>query len=105
MRISDWSSDVCSSDLQLVAECLARGPQARIAAGAGILGENRRAGEAEQMIALEGAGDLRVHVAELAAVAFVEDHHDMRVIDRVLLVTGDEAGKLDRKSTRLNYSH
>src|SRR3546814_1135842 len=50
------------------------------------------------MIALEGAGDLRVHVAELAAVAFVEDHHDMRVIDRVLLVTGDEAGKLlDRR--------
>src|SRR3546814_5923865 len=76
MRISDWSSDVCSSDLlrrpgldrvdiidakrqhvlvvdriddgvgvQLVAECLARGPQARIAAGAGILGENRRRSE------------------------------------------------------------
>ena len=53
---------------------------------AGVLGEDRRAGEAEQVVALERLRDGRVHVAELAAVALVEDDHDVPVVDRRALV-------------------
>jgi hypothetical protein len=80
--------------VQLVAKGLRGGAPQRVAGGAGVLGKDGRAGEAEQVIALEHPGDFGVHVAELAAVAFVEDHHHMRVIHRVLLVLGHEAGKL-----------
>ena len=61
---------------------------------AGVLGEDRRAGEAEQVVALECLGDRGVHVAELGAVALVEDQHDVPVVDRVALVLLDEPGEL-----------
>ncbi len=77
--------------VQLVAKrLLCRAPPG-IAAGAGIFRKDRRAGESEQVIALEHARDLGVHVAKLAAVAFVENHHDMIVIDIMLAVRGDKA--------------
>ena len=59
-----------------------------------FVGEDRRAGEAEQVVALERLGDRGVHVAELAAVALVEDEHDVAVVDLVALVAVDEAGEL-----------
>src|SRR3546814_3420283 len=36
MRISDWSSDVCSSDLYLTAERIAKAPKLKLALTAGI---------------------------------------------------------------------
>lgn len=41
-----------------------RGTPQRVAGGAGVLGKDRRAGEAEQ-VALEHPGDFGVHIAEL----------------------------------------
>jgi len=35
-----------------------------------------------------------MHIAKLAAMAFIENHHHMLVIHRMLLVLGNEAGKL-----------
>ena len=40
-------------------------------------------GEAEQVVALECLGDRGVHVAELAAMALVEDHDDVPAVDLV----------------------
>ena len=76
--------------VQLVAERLLGGPQLRVAAARGVDGEDRRAGEAEQVVALERLGDRGVHVAELRAVALVEDDHDVPAVDLVALVGGDE---------------
>src|SRR3546814_3075511 len=90
MRISDWSSDVCSSDLdgvfvQGLLEQVFRGLErlflALDALVTGVVLEDGRAGEAEQLGLGEEILDGLVVVAELRAVA------------------------LDRKSTRLNSSH
>ena len=86
--------------VQLVAEGLLRRAQARAACGARVRREDRRPGEAEQVVALEGAGDGGVHIAELGAVALVEDDDDMPVEDGVALVGGrvDEGRELlDRR--------
>jgi hypothetical protein len=80
--------------VQLVAEGLLGRAQLRVAAGAGVGGEDRRPGEAEQVVAAERLGDRRVHVAELGAVALVEDDDDVAVVDRVALVGGDEGREL-----------
>ena len=72
--------------VQLLAERLLGGPQLRVPAAAGVLGEDRRAGETEQVVPLERFRDRGVHVAELRAVALVEDDHDVPVVDRVALV-------------------
>src|SRR3546814_3724286 len=87
MRISDWSSDVCSSDL---------------------LDRNRT-----QCI----FADLELHtfhreqpgvLLDQRVLRFLEDRHQRRLIkffeDRADRQTADEFGK-DRKSTRLNSSH
>src|SRR3546814_5912082 len=42
MRISDWSSDVCSSDLAAVAVALDRAAQDRVAVGLGHVDAERR---------------------------------------------------------------
>src|SRR3546814_9364910 len=98
MRISDWSSDVCSSDLQLVlgdglaqpfgfARRRARGRRQR---GVDLL--QRRAGlalEVELPLRRIAVAEL-VHLLEL--LAGVDVHHG-------------EGHMADRKSTRLNSSH
>src|SRR3546814_5982170 len=45
MRISDWSSDVCSSDLAVVDRPAARGSRARYRVGVGTVAAARKAGE------------------------------------------------------------
>src|SRR3546814_1614070 len=106
MRISDWSSDVCSSDL--------------VAAGADLRDEVLvRDGDLTVLMAalffvrdlvldLERAGTgfyhlLREEVRRLgiaeARVDVGDDRHDVR------LVIVDARLDLDRKSTRLNSSH
>ena len=80
--------------VQLVAERLLRGAKVRVAARAGIRAEDRRAGEAEQVVLLECLGDSRVHAAELTAVTFVEDDDHVPVVDRVVAVLLDKAREL-----------
>src|SRR3546814_10539377 len=99
MRISDWSSDVCSSDLNLVVRPRFPG-----------FFMNRRLKQLPDV-----AGDdfgLRVAVEQYPGLAsLIQDIKKRRVIHgvsvwraaRCLGVIGLEG--LDRKSTRLNSSH
>lgn len=70
--------------VQAVAEGLRGGAQVGVLAGARVLGEDWRAREAEQMVVLERLGNSLVHLAELRAVAFVEDEHGVAVEDLAL---------------------
>ena len=45
--------------------------------------ENRRSGKAEQMVLAEVLYNRCVHIAELRAMAFVEDNDNVLLIDRV----------------------
>ena len=65
---------------------------------AGVVREDRRAGEAEQVVALERLRDRDVHVAELGAVALVEDDDDVAVVDRVALVRWSMNGRASGSS-------
>src|SRR3546814_6747957 len=109
MRISDWSSDVCSSDLQAGVDILAAegGNQAVEALVPGsledadpdLLGLLRPDGGAVEQV--EAGGDLGEPVARGPA-------HDSRI--GVHLLPGAQLpeagiGPVDRKSTRLNSRH
>src|SRR3546814_9675456 len=101
MRISDWSSDVCSSDLPVAAtyDCLFRIADAYRRATVGV--------RYDQLVALE---------TDPADVAIVRQglHFPRRDVDGlrhlrrmnafVAVFDGPAAGQ-DRKSTRLNSSH
>src|SRR3546814_2130865 len=109
MRISDWSSDVCSSDLS--------GKVARLVSnGTPLAAEIERAGALEDMLIWRFHGaeglDLAGSVAGLIAgptgdrlagsgimVALVSAEGRIRAANRVF------RARADRKSTRLNSSH
>src|SRR3546814_2434519 len=105
MRISYWSSDVCSSDLGVLAEgggeaCLGDIPAQRLADLAVGIGEEIgrlaelgvEAGRGQREIGPLLGGGQPGHVG--VAVAMVA-HGDQRVAEHLA----------DRKSTRLNSSH
>src|SRR3546814_5840776 len=102
MRISDWSSDVCSSDLKLVLlDALQQGLHAgRVQLDQVLEGEHQR------LDALGGIAAALLQRGEEArlgvAVEAVEDfrHHFMAVA-----TVGARQVRQDRKSTRLNSSH
>src|SRR3546814_6289474 len=89
MRISDWSSDVCSSDL-LVAP---RG----IGADHGMIGEPlaKRRGQGAE------SGQLR-HAVEIGGEMLAPK---AQLFAQSLLLLDQIGGQVDRKSTRLNSSH
>src|SRR3546814_8054441 len=106
MRISDWSSDVCSSDLQALSGVAGKvrhqGAAARYA-GAPTLDE------AQLAALIEGAERALVLVLD-----GIQDPHNFGACLRsaaaagvtVVVVPRDRAvGITDRKSTRLNSSH
>src|SRR3546814_9618343 len=109
MRISDWSSDVCSSDLgglggKLLAVAL---PAAALQLHGAALEAARTDHE------LPGQAD-QIHVGELGAgrlVAVVVEHLDAGGLElAVEPVAGRRAvgvggAQVDRKSTRLHSSH
>src|SRR3546814_10589623 len=66
MRISDWSSDVCSSDL---GEVHAVGTPALVVVGAALHDRDRTAGEAAERQAAAVAGDRRLGKARQVGVA------------------------------------
>src|SRR3546814_943611 len=114
MRISDWSSDVCSSDLNRLVETI---DDHRI--------EPAVAGDRGQRIIAEGdIADTRDH-HRFIPVAFVAERRALQITRRLrILLAGqrarygdaaDDVGvsifglqriiEADRKSTRLNSSH
>src|SRR3546814_3382819 len=103
MRISDWSSDVCSSDLSLIA--------GRSALGPGLAHLARFLEDGDPVGLLQGEADVveAVHQAVLAEGIDVEgDGAAVRPGDLLLLqIDGDDGvgAARDRKSTRLNSSH
>src|SRR3546814_3145718 len=114
MRISDWSSDVCSSDLEVAARVLERLQAAdvdvpeveRRRAAVHPLGQ-RLAGAAGRLDAdgVEAGGDVEVReFRRLAEEVAVVGGEALRPVEE-----GVDAGALqdrqDRKSTRLNSSH
>src|SRR3546814_5195293 len=97
MRISDWSSDVCSSDLYEAAR--------------GYTGERKQFGRplaANQIVQLKLANMLTEIALGLQAALRVGRLIDegRLVPDAISLLKRNNCGKaLDRKSTRLNSSH
>src|SRR3546814_5975266 len=127
MRISDWSSDVCSSDLLF--------PEAHEPAALRALADHdlrrlwRAASQAAGSVARPDAADASLSVFEAAGRRGIIDHQDVLDMRRILLagrrfeqarrftVAHPEAGlsalptfddplaDKDRKSTRLNSSN
>src|SRR3546814_6471499 len=97
MRISDWSADVCSSDLCFTDQLIACGGQPRVAAG-DIIDEalHARGAEVEIVILATATRAVDAHLA-------VEQAQHAVDVRQVLMLALVEVG--DRKSTRLNSSH
>src|SRR3546814_978850 len=104
MRISDWSSDVCSSDLEFVGE---QWP---------ALGKIDAAAEVQALEALKPdgiynvtfGGDLARFVREGNLRELFKDRTMLGLLTgepEYLDPLGEEAPEGDRKSTRLNSSH
>src|SRR3546814_4808293 len=114
MRISDWSSDVCSSDLwELVARYAACDGLPRKAGN--VIFERRpwfellrTQGVLDAWLASDG-DDLTWALGFLRSVAPLAPHEVAALIDDFLERRPDRVrdvfGTLDRKSTRLNSSH
>src|SRR3546814_2442746 len=99
MRISDWSSDVCSSDL-VRCPCISRAgaDHGRLADG-GSGGQDRQLDRgAQELSRREGdLGDVSMSDLGFTHIALV-----VQDIERSIAFYADYA---DRKSTRLNSSH
>src|SRR3546814_3384146 len=116
MRISDWSSDVCSSDLykpttkghprkiREAAEMILRSTRPVIYAGGGIL----KARAAEALLELAELCDIHVVTTLMARGAFPDEHRLALGMPGMhgnyTAVTSMQQSDLDRKSTRLNSS-
>ena len=83
-----------SVSVELVAEGLGGGKELCSAGRPGIGRKDGGASKPKQMILLEILDDSRVHVAELAAVALVEDNDHPFSINRVSLLLLDGGGQL-----------
>src|SRR3546814_4996930 len=123
MRISDWSSDVCSSDLHLALGVgLEEGGGARLAVGRHALEDlvaviERRGHQIGRLVRRIAEHDPLVARALILVAAFVDALRDMRrlAVEIILeaealpvkarLFVTDLAHRVDRKSTRLNSSH
>src|SRR3546814_6761835 len=105
MRISDWSSDVCSSDLRARAVVFARHRQP-------VIGEPRRRAlrhliEPQQRIVGE-SGASRTGLEQILRTVRIAVRADAReVAPRIVAAARARRGGVlvDRKSTRLNSSH
>src|SRR3546814_8226110 len=112
MRISDWSSDVCSSDLQWSKTITSRPSQQRIEPARGV--ERRKIVAATDLAAVDeylrhGAATARPrdHRADAGAVP---SHVDLPIgcalaVEQRLRTRALGAEKSERKSTRLNSSN
>src|SRR3546814_6452912 len=99
MRISDWSSDVCSSDLS---EDRADEPAGRARLGRGDIARHRRADR-------RGGAEDRAAVMT-SAIAKVPTAHGSKYLQQLCKhwqhnLAVEFTPEQDRKSTRLNSSH
>src|SRR3546814_1109447 len=101
MRISDWSSDVCSSDLDL----FVTNPQ-RLRDGIGQGVANSILVKVNQIGTLSETLEA-VQTAHTAAYTAVMSHRSGETEDATIadLAVATNCGQIDRKSTRLNSSH
>src|SRR3546814_16050062 len=95
MRISDWSSDVCSSDLYTVFLRYGESPAAKEAAQAAALLDDRRRSRA----VLLGAA-LRLSYRVSAATRWVLDHSALTVDGGVLELKLPDDGSVPRSEER-----
>src|SRR3546814_2102142 len=98
MRISDWSSDVCSSDLGVIRVLSSQGDDQRW---------ELRTEHAGRSLEVAGPLEPAVLAAVMASVSStVADLHDLGIVHGRLgpshILIGPNG---DRKSTRLNSSH
>src|SRR3546814_9815977 len=109
MRISDWSSDVCSSDLRdrlalPAGQVLAALADGHVEAGGMPAGEFLDAGDAggpqDHRVVGEGSADADVLLNGTEEQVYVLRHH----ADVAAQVRGIDLPQ-DRKSTRLNSRH
>src|SRR3546814_4266117 len=113
MRISDWSSDVCSSDLQCTAlwGCLNMPDAERRCTDASLLWSAEVDRSVLRLLALPASGRLGTpfDLATCDAKAFVVNGSECQHVllrGRAGSIRLDVfSGSLDRKSTRLNSSH
>src|SRR3546814_5032496 len=100
MRISDWSSDVCSSDLSIVfahtnfkwANLASHNAGVTVV----IVGISRDANIIRTLYSLDAAGEM---------VAKKTDLINAYLISGADVVVNPMSNHIDRKSTRLNSSH
>src|SRR3546814_3596833 len=90
MRISDWSSDVCSSDLPSFQE-----------------GVNRRTTRlATELNAFFAQRGVKIHIAHFASQMFIRVQEAGELATLLFYPLRDrDIHVLDRKSTRMNSSH
>src|SRR3546814_3502613 len=96
MRISDWSSDVCSSDLQSHVPVSG-------AARADMAEDFRRL--ARQILGTDGGDRAGAHVGDAAGIQDRLRHAGARIKQQQDGQFGRQVVLVDRKSTRLNSSH
>src|SRR3546814_3967121 len=117
MRISDWSSDVCSSDLlaiRLIRDDGAEADETQLHAGVGPLKAKRPLDRTDNLAAdngIERAGSLRRQSLRVDTQTFeceiLRDARTALVVDDLEKIALDAAisRRIDRKSTSLNSSH
>src|SRR3546814_6693884 len=107
MRISDWSSDVCSSDREFGVDQRADVELAGLEHGDDALADGGRLVEGERRLGdiLDGADDQRAVIAAKLVAALAADAEDLHRLAFAGQLA-DPAARLapDRKSQRLNSS-
>src|SRR3546814_6883509 len=104
MRISDWSSDVCSSDLKIQALCTRHGITGGQLALAWLLHRD------QPIVPIPGTKRITYLEENVGAVDVTLSVEELAEVD-ALLPVGIAAGSAydpnyaDRKSTRMNSSH
>src|SRR3546814_7428287 len=113
MRISDWSSDVCSSDLFAVAQAapvrrddLTDIEQAlrQIVEGCGRV-EKAVAKQQQRLVPITPAADVIAQSADADEFGLTDGHGQAGAGEDDQYKSRAAANRLDRKSTRLNSSH
>src|SRR3546814_6409695 len=99
MRISDWSSDVCSSDLRIRLEFLRHHDVIRQVddAARGVGGVEDRLGGRGEVVLAQALADIHPARSEEGVGHAAADNEMIDLADKVF--------EQDRKSTRLNSSH